>query len=40
MSEPGSLEGSAFLKLVRVVNLTARLFQQRVGRRHRLTLNR
>ena len=28
-----------FLKLVRVVNLTARPFQQRVGRAHQLTLN-
>lgn len=30
---------SLFLKLVRVVNLTARPFQQRVGREHQLTLN-
>lgn len=30
---------SLFLKLVRVVNLTARPFQQRVGRAHQLTLN-
>jgi len=30
---------SLFLKLVRVVNLTARPFQQRVGRVHQLTLN-
>ena len=28
-----------FFKLVRVVNLTARPFQQRVGRQHQLTLN-
>ena len=28
-----------FLQLVRVVNLTARPFQQRVGRAHQLTLN-
>ncbi len=28
-----------FFKLVRVVNLTARPFQQRVGRQHHLTLN-
>ncbi|MDM0106806.1 MarR family winged helix-turn-helix transcriptional regulator [Variovorax sp. J22R24] len=33
------LEDSVFFKLVRVVNLTARPFQQRVGRRHQLTLN-
>ena len=39
MSDAGSLEDSVFLKLVRVVNLTARPFQQRVGRRHQLTLN-
>jgi DNA-binding MarR family transcriptional regulator len=31
--------GSVFFKLVRVVNLTARPFQQRVGRQHQLTLN-
>ncbi|MDM0115797.1 MarR family winged helix-turn-helix transcriptional regulator [Variovorax sp. J22R133] len=30
---------SVFLKLVRVVNLTARPFAQRVGRAHQLTLN-
>lgn len=30
---------SLFFKLVRVVNLTARPFQQRVGRAHQLTLN-
>lgn len=30
---------SLFLKLVRVVNLTARPFQQRVGRQHQLKLN-
>lgn len=30
---------SVFFKLVRVVNLTARPFQQRVGRQHQLTLN-
>ena len=28
-----------FFKLVRVVNLTARPFQERVGRQHQLTLN-
>ena len=33
------LEDSVFFKLVRVVNLTARPFQQRVGRQHQLTLN-
>ncbi|MGO4390329.1 MarR family winged helix-turn-helix transcriptional regulator [Variovorax sp. M-6] len=32
-------EDMVFLKLVRVVNLTARPFQQRVGRQHQLTLN-
>ncbi|VTU18212.1 MarR family winged helix-turn-helix transcriptional regulator [Variovorax sp. PBL-E5] len=32
-------EDSVFFKLVRVVNLTARPFQQRVGRQHQLTLN-
>ncbi|RZI94548.1 MAG: MarR family transcriptional regulator [Variovorax sp.] len=30
---------SVFFKLVRVVNLTARPFQQRVGREHHLSLN-
>ena len=30
---------SVFFKLVRVVNLAARPFQQRVGRQHQLTLN-
>jgi DNA-binding MarR family transcriptional regulator len=35
---PG-LEDSVFFKLVRVVNLTARPFQQRVGEAHQLTLN-
>ncbi|RYY90350.1 MAG: MarR family transcriptional regulator [Comamonadaceae bacterium] len=30
---------SVFFKLVRVVNLTARPFQQRVGRQHQLSLN-
>ena len=34
-----ALEDSVFFKLVRVVNLTARPFQQRVGRQHQLTLN-
>ncbi|MDM0017439.1 MarR family winged helix-turn-helix transcriptional regulator [Variovorax saccharolyticus] len=34
-----SVEDTVFLKLVRVVNLTARPFQQRVGREHQLTLN-
>ncbi|MDM0078375.1 MarR family winged helix-turn-helix transcriptional regulator [Variovorax sp. J2P1-59] len=33
------LEDSVFFKLVRVVNLTARPFRQRVGRQHQLTLN-
>ncbi len=33
------LEDSVFFKLVRVVNLTARPFQQRVGEQHQLTLN-
>jgi len=37
--EPADLPDSVFFKLVRVVNLTARPFQQRVGRRHELTLN-
>ena len=38
--EPAStVEDTVFLKLVRVVNLTARPFQQRVGRLHQLTLN-
>ena len=32
-------DDSLFFKLVRVVNLTARPFQQRVGRQHQLTLN-
>lgn len=32
-------DDSLFFKLVRVVNLTARPFQQRVGREHQLTLN-
>ena len=32
-------EDSVFFKLVRVVNLAARPFQQRVGRQHQLTLN-
>lgn len=32
-------EDLVFLKLVRVVNLAARPFQQRVGRQHQLTLN-
>ncbi len=32
-------DDTVFLKLVRVVNLTARPFQQRVGREHQLTLN-
>lgn len=34
-----AVEDMVFLKLVRVVNLTARPFQQRVGREHQLTLN-
>jgi len=34
-----AVEDLVFLKLVRVVNLTARPFQQRVGRAHQLTLN-
>ena len=34
-----STDDSLFFKLVRVVNLTARPFQQRVGRQHQLTLN-
>ncbi|MDM0033169.1 MarR family transcriptional regulator [Variovorax sp. J22P271] len=34
-----TVEDMVFLKLVRVVNLTARPFQQRVGRLHQLTLN-
>ncbi|MGJ7510505.1 MarR family winged helix-turn-helix transcriptional regulator [Variovorax sp. GT1P44] len=33
------LKDSVFFKLVRVVNLTARPFQQRVGEQHQLTLN-
>ncbi|SEA70381.1 MarR family winged helix-turn-helix transcriptional regulator [Variovorax sp. YR216] len=37
--EPADLPDSVFFKLVRVVNLTARPFQQRVGRQHQLTLN-
>jgi DNA-binding MarR family transcriptional regulator len=38
--DPAStVEDTVFLKLVRVVNLTARPFQQRVGRLHQLTLN-
>lgn len=41
MNSPGAeaVEDMVFLKLVRVVNLTARPFQQRVGRAHQLTLN-
>jgi DNA-binding MarR family transcriptional regulator len=40
MAAPGSApDGSLFFKLVRVVNLTARPFQQRVGDQHQLTLN-
>lgn len=34
-----AVEDMVFLKLVRVVNLTARPFQERVGREHQLTLN-
>jgi DNA-binding MarR family transcriptional regulator len=34
-----SMEDSVFFKLVRVVNLAARPFQERVGRQHQLTLN-
>ena len=33
------VDDSLFFKLVRVVNLTARPFQQRVGRQHQLSLN-
>jgi DNA-binding MarR family transcriptional regulator len=36
---PSAEEDSVFFKLVRVVNLTARPFQQRVGRQNQLTLN-
>lgn len=36
---PTVLDESLFFKLVRVVNLTARPFHDRVGRAHRLTLN-
>ena len=36
---PVHSDDSLFFKLVRVVNLTARPFQQRVGRQHQLTLN-
>ncbi|MBB3179973.1 MarR family winged helix-turn-helix transcriptional regulator [Variovorax sp. Sphag1AA] len=39
MADPADLPNSVFFKLVRVVNLTARPFQQRVGRQHQLTLN-
>ncbi|OUM04434.1 MarR family winged helix-turn-helix transcriptional regulator [Variovorax sp. JS1663] len=39
MNESAGFEDSVFFKLVRVVNLTARPFQQRVGRVHQLTLN-
>jgi len=37
--DPDNLPDSVFFKLVRVVNLTARPFQQRVGRQHQLTLH-
>ncbi|WP_431274205.1 MarR family winged helix-turn-helix transcriptional regulator [Variovorax ureilyticus] len=37
--QPNDSADSVFFKLVRVVNLTARPFQQRVGRQHQLTLN-
>jgi DNA-binding MarR family transcriptional regulator len=33
------LDSSVFVKLVRVVNLTARPFSESIGRTHRLTLN-
>jgi DNA-binding MarR family transcriptional regulator len=39
MNTQAGFEDSVFFKLVRVVNLTARPFQQRVGRQHQLTLN-
>lgn len=39
MNAEAGFEDSVFFKLVRVVNLTARPFQQRVGRQHQLTLN-
>lgn len=39
MNDDAGFEDSVFFKLVRVVNLTARPFQQRVGRQHQLTLN-
>jgi DNA-binding MarR family transcriptional regulator len=39
MSTDAGFEDSVFFKLVRVVNLTARPFQQQVGRQHQLTLN-
>ncbi len=34
-----AVEASVFFKLVRVVNLTARPFQENVGRQYQLTLN-
>lgn len=34
-----AVEASVFFKLVRVVNLTARPFQEHVGRQYQLTLN-
>jgi len=39
MTTESGFEDSVFFKLVRVVNLTARPFRQRVGRQHQLTLN-
>lgn len=37
--EPLPVDSSLFFKLVRVVNLTARPFHDKVGRQHHLTLN-
>jgi DNA-binding MarR family transcriptional regulator len=39
MPKPLILDSSVFFKLVRVVNLTARPFQQSVGKVHQLSLN-
>jgi DNA-binding MarR family transcriptional regulator len=36
---PGMLDESLFFKLVRVVNLTARPFNEGIGRRHELSLS-
>jgi DNA-binding MarR family transcriptional regulator len=39
MPKPLPIDSSLFFKLVRVVNLTARPFQQGVGKAHHLSLN-